>query len=71
MTQESNVATATAIETVFRFTTTGGGFLTDHILEIEKTAQLNLQNGKSLDRITTGALATMKDACRDARVSVA
>ena len=71
MTQESIVATATAIETVFRFTTTGGGFLTDHILEIEKAAQLNLQNGKSLDRTTTNALASMTDACRAARVTVA
>ena len=71
MTQESNVATATAVETVFRFTTTGGGFLIDHIIEIEKSAQRNLQSGKSLDRITTGALVSMKDACRDARASVA
>ena len=71
MTQESNVATATATETVFRFTTTGGGFLLDHIAEIEKSAQRNLQSGKSLDRITTGALVSMKDACQSARVSVA
>ncbi len=70
MTQESN-ATAVATETGFRFTTTGGGFLIDHILEIEKLAQRNLQSGKSLDRVTTGALVSMKDACRDARASVA
>ena len=71
MTQESNVATATAVETVFRFTTTGGGFLLDHIAEIEKSAQRNIQSGKSLDRTTTNALASMNDACRAARVSVA
>jgi hypothetical protein len=69
MTQESNVATVT--ETGFRFTTTGGGFLTDQIIEIEKLAQRNLQSGKSLDRVATGALVSMKDACRDARASVA
>jgi hypothetical protein len=67
MTQES---TTIAVETVFRFTTTGGGFLLDHIAEIEKSAQRNIQNGKSLDRTTTNALASMTDACRAARVSV-
>ena len=70
MTQESN-ATATVTETVFRFTTMGGGFLVDHILEIEKLAQLNLRTGKSLDRTTTNALASMNDACRAARATVA
>jgi hypothetical protein len=69
MTQESN-ATAVATEKGFRFTTTGGGFLIDHILEIEKTAQLHLQNGKSLDRTTTNAIASMTDACRAARATV-
>ena len=71
MTQESNVATATATETVFRFTTTGGGFLTDLILEIEKSAQRNIQSGKSLDRTTTNALVSMQDACRGARATIA
>jgi hypothetical protein len=70
MTQESN-AIETATETGFRFTTTGGGFLIDHIIEIEKSAQRNLQSGKSLDRTTTNALASMNDACRAARVTVA
>jgi hypothetical protein len=65
MTQQSNVT-----ETVFRFTTTGGGFLVDQIAEIERSAQRNLQSGKSLDRVTTGALVSMKDACRDARASI-
>ena len=68
MTQQSNVAVT---ETLFRFTTTGGGYLIEHIMEIEKSAQRNLQSGKSLDRVVTGALASMKDACRDARASVA
>ena len=68
MTQQSNVAVT---ETVFRFTTTGGGFLVDHIVEIEKSAQRKLQNGESLDRMTTAALCSMRDACRDARASVA
>jgi hypothetical protein len=70
MTQESN-ATATVTETVFRFTTMGGGFLVDQIIEIEKLAQLNLRNGKSLDRTTTNALVSMNDACRAARATVA
>jgi hypothetical protein len=69
MTQEYN-ATATATETIFRFTTTGGGFLIDQIAEIEKSARRDLQSGKSLDRTTTNALASMNDACRAARVSV-
>ena len=43
-----------------------GGFLSDRIVEIEKTALSNLQSGKSLDRIITNALASMSDACRDA-----
>lgn len=41
------------------------------IAEIEKLALSNLQSGKSLDRVVTGALASLRDACRDARVSVA
>jgi hypothetical protein len=67
MIQESNVV---ATETVFRFTALGGGFLSDRIAEIEKTALSNLQSGKSLDRVVTGALASMRDACRDARATV-
>lgn len=70
MTQESN-AIATATETIFRFTTTGGGFLVDQIAEIEKSARRDLQSGKSLDRTTTNALASMNDACRAARGTVA
>ena len=67
MIQQSNVVT----DTVFRFTTTGGGFLVDQIAEIEKSAQCKLQSGKSLDRVGTGALESMKVVCRDARASVA
>ena len=67
MTQQSNVAT----ETVFRFTTTGGGYLVDQIAEIEKLAQHSLQDGKSLDRTTTSALASVQDACRGARATIA
>ena len=58
-------------ETAFRFTTTGGGFLINRIDEIEKLALSNLQSGKSLDRVVTEALVSMKDACRDARASIA
>jgi hypothetical protein len=68
MTTESNVSVS---ETVFQFTTIGGGLLIDRIVEIEKLALCNLQSGKSLDRVVTGALVSMKDACRDARASVA
>jgi hypothetical protein len=68
MTQQTTVAVT---ETLFRFTTTGGGFLVDQIAEIEKLAQRNLESGKSLDRTTTGALASMQDACRGARATVA
>jgi hypothetical protein len=67
----TQLASAVVTETVFRFTTTGGGFLVDQIAEIEKLAQRNLQSGKSLDRITTGALASVQDACRGARATVA
>ena len=67
MMQESNVAVT---ETVFRFTAVGGGFLTDRIAEIEKSALASLQSGKSLDRVVTAALASMRDACRDARATV-
>jgi len=65
MTKESNVS-----ETVFRFTTIGGGFLSHRIDEIEKMALSNLQSGKSLDRVVTGALASLQDACRAARATV-
>jgi hypothetical protein len=58
-------------ETTFRFTTVGGGFLSDRIDEIEKLALSNIQSGKSLDRVVTGALLSLKDACRDARACVA
>jgi hypothetical protein len=58
-------------ETAFRFTTVGGSFLIQRIAEIEKLALNNLQSGKSLDRVVTEALVSMKDACRDARASVA
>jgi hypothetical protein len=58
-------------ETSFRFTTIGGGFLIQRIAEIEKLALNNLQSGKSLDRVVTEALVSMKDACRDARASIA
>jgi hypothetical protein len=58
-------------ETAFRFTTVGGSFLIQRIAEIEKLALNNLQSGKSLDRVVTGALVSLKDACRDARASVA
>ena len=66
MIKESNVS-----ETVFSFTTIGGGLLIHRIIEIEKLALSNLQGGKSLDRVVTGALASLRDACRDARASVA
>jgi hypothetical protein len=66
MIKESNVS-----ETAFRFTTIGGGLLIHRIVEIEKLALSNLQSGKSLDRVVTGALVSLKDACRDARASVA
>src|ERR1017187_7316577 len=66
MTKEPHVT-----ETTFRFTTTGGGFLINRIDEIEKLALSNLQSGKSLDRVVTGALVSLKDACNDARASVA
>ena len=66
MIKESNVS-----ETVFSFTTIGGGLLIHRIVEIEKLALSSLQSGKSLDRVVTGALVSLKDACRDARASVA
>jgi hypothetical protein len=71
MTTESNTISDTAVrETVFQFTTIGGGLLIQRIAEIEKLALGNLQSGKSLDRVVTGALVLMRDACRDARASV-
>jgi hypothetical protein len=66
MTKEPNVT-----ETAFRFTTVGGSFLIQRIAEIEKLALSNLQSGKSLDRVVTGALVSLGDACRAARASVA
>jgi hypothetical protein len=70
MTNEPNVREAVVRETVFRFTTTGGGLLIHRIAEIEKLALSSLQSGKSLDRVVTGALASLRDACRDARAAV-
>ena len=70
MTNETNVSEPVVRETVLRFTATGGGLLIHRIAQIEKLAQSNLQSGKSLDRVVTGALASLRDACRDARVSV-
>jgi hypothetical protein len=73
MTNETNVSISEPVvrETVFQFTATGGGLLIHRIAEIEKLALSNLQSGKSLDRVVTGALASLRDACRDARASVA
>ncbi len=71
MTSETNVSEVVVRETVFHFTATGGGLLIHRIAEIEKLALSNLQCGKSLDRVVTGALASLRDACRDARASVA
>jgi hypothetical protein len=72
MTSETNVSVSEPVlrENVFRFTATGGGLLIQRITEIEKLALSNLQSGKSLDRVTTGALASLRDACRDARAAV-
>jgi hypothetical protein len=70
MTKESNVSETVVTETGFCFTTIGGGLLIHRIVEIEKLALSNLQSGKSLDRVVTGALVSLKDACRDARASV-
>ena len=70
MTTETHVSEPAVHETVFRFTATGGGLLIHRIAEIEKLALSNLQSGKSLDRVVTGALVSLKDACRDARASV-
>jgi len=73
MTNETNVNVSETVvsETAFHFTATGGGLLIHRIVEIEKLALSNLQSGKSLDRVVTGALVSLKDACRDARASVA
>jgi hypothetical protein len=66
MTKEPNTE-----EAAFRFTTIGGGLLIQRIVEIEKVAVNNLQSGKSLDRVVTGALVSLRDACNGARASVA
>jgi hypothetical protein len=73
MSNETNVSVTEPVarETVFRFTATGGGLLIHRIAEIEKLALSDPQGGKSLDRVVTGALVSLKDACRDARASVA
>lgn len=65
MTKELNIS-----QTAFHFTTIGGGLLIQQIVEIEKLALSNLQSGKSLDRVVTGALASLRDACNAARASV-
>lgn len=72
MTNETNVSVREPVvcETVFHFTATGGGLLTHRIADIEKLALSDLQRGKSLDRVVTGALASLRDACRDARAAV-
>jgi hypothetical protein len=59
------------IEATFCFTTVGGGLLIHRIAEIEKLALNDIQNGKSLDRVVTGALASVRVACNAARASVA
>ena len=60
----------TAIQTAFHFTTSGGDLLIQRIVEIEKLALSSIQSGKSLDRVVTGALVSLKDACNAARVAV-
>jgi hypothetical protein len=72
MSDETNVSVSEPVvrETVFRFTATGGGLLSQRIADIEKLGLSNLQGGKSLDRVVTTALASLRDACRDARVAV-
>jgi hypothetical protein len=60
-----------AIQTAFHFTTSGGGLLIQRIAEIETLALSNIQSGKSLDRVVTGALSSLRDACNTARVAVA
>jgi hypothetical protein len=59
-----------AITTTFCFTTIGGGLLIHRIAEIEKLALSNIQSGQSLDRVVTGALVSLRDACNAARASV-
>lgn len=59
-----------ASQTAFHFTTSGGGLLIQRIVEIESLALSNIQSGKSLDRVVTGALVSLKDACNAARVAV-
>jgi hypothetical protein len=72
MTNETNVSVSEPVvhEATFRFTATGGGLLTHRIAEIEKLALRDIQSGKSLDRVVTGALASLRDACRDSRAAV-
>jgi hypothetical protein len=60
----------TAIQTAFHFTTSGGGLLVQRIAEIEAVALTNIQSGKSLDRVVTGALVSLRDLCNAARVAV-
>ena len=60
-----------AIQTAFHFTTSGGSSLIQRIAEIETLALSNIQSGKSLDRVVTGALVSLRDACSAARVAIA
>ena len=68
MTDETSVSVS---ETVFQFTTICSGLLIHRIAEIERMALSNIQSGKSLDRVATGALVLLNDVCRAARASVA
>jgi len=55
---------------VFQFTTVGGLLLTQRIRQIEALAAISLQDGKSLDRTVSTALAAVRAACDNARASV-
>jgi len=59
-----------ASEPSFCFTTSGGDLLIHRIGEIEKLGLSSIQSGKSLDRVVTAALVSLKDACNSARVTV-
>jgi len=58
------------IAPVLCFTTSGGDLLTERIVEIEKLARSSIQSGKSLDRVVTAALVSLRDTCNAARVAV-
>ena len=55
---------------VFCFTTSGGDLLIQRIGEIEKVALSSIQSGKSLDRVVSAALVSLRDTCNAARVAV-